>query len=71
MSRKTFRFEVEVTIDETRLAGSEYNRIKHYLGTVTGLKNTICRGVPCHDNEFRDIDPLSGYITKVNVRKKR
>ncbi len=64
----TLHFDVEVTIDEKNIAGSEFNRIKHYIGTTRGLRKAILSGIDSQDHMFRDIDPQRSV--KVKVKKK-
>jgi hypothetical protein len=67
MTKRTFSFRVDVTLDDYSLAGSEYDRIKFYLASTRGLKETIQSGIPMDDLEFREIDPLRA--TKIKVQR--
>ncbi|TFH07490.1 MAG: hypothetical protein E4H14_08385 [Candidatus Thorarchaeota archaeon] len=66
-SKEVFKFEVDVEIDKDALSGSEYKRLKSYIGTNKGLKETIQQGVDLSHLEFRETNPLKA--TKIKVRK--
>lgn len=74
MKGKTFRLTVEVTLNDELLSGSEFSELRKILGTSKGLKETIEHGVYSLTNgdaEFREIDPLSKYSTKIKVTKEK
>lgn len=65
---KTLRYEVEVTVKENGIAGSEYERILDFVRNTKAFRQTLLNGIDQMDNEFREIDPLRNI--KVKVHKK-